>query len=409
MADFRRAHEKAVPLRPERSGPLVGVRVVDLTRALAGPFSTMLLADLGADVVKVEPPEGDSTRGSGPFVEEDTERAFGAYFGSINRGKRSVVLDLKSPEGKAALLRLVDGADALVENYRAGIMDGLGLAYETLAERNPRLVYCAIRGFGDPRTGDSPYTDWPAFDVVAQAMSGVVSATGTAEGETFRVGPSVGDLFPATVAALGTVAALLHARATGQGQFVDVGMYDALTAMCEAVVYRWSFAGTVTRPTGNSHPQLSPFDMYPTADGSCAIAAPGPKHWEVLCYMMGRPELVDDPRTATAVDRVRNNDFVRAVVSAWTSARTTAQVVDDLGGLVPVGPVNDAEALFDDPHLQARSMFVAVDHPGVDRPVVYPNSPIHCTATPTGPWRRAPLLGEHTDEVLAEIDRQEHA
>jgi len=403
MTDYHTLHERAAPMRDGPSGPLVGVRIIDLTQALAGPFCTMLLADLGADVIKVEPPHGDMARMVPPFAEDDDERAYGGYFASINRNKRSVVLDLKAPEGKAALLKLVDGADALVENFRAGVMDGLGLAYESMAARNPGLVYVAIRGFGDPRTGESPYVNWPAFDVVAQAMSGVVSFTGTAAGETVRVGPSVGDLYPATVAALGLVSALLHARQSGQGQFVDIAMYDALTALSEAAVYRYSYNGTVTRPTGNSHPQLSPFDIYPTADGACAIAAPTANHWAVLCRLIDRPELVDDERTKTNGHRMKNADFVRQVMTEWTSVRATADIVKLLGGRVPVGPVNNAPALYADPHLQARSMLVAVDHPGCDRPMVFPNSPIHCTATPTGAWRRAPKLGEHTDEVLQEI------
>ncbi|HZT65733.1 MAG TPA: CoA transferase [Acidimicrobiales bacterium] len=407
MTDYMRAHEVAEPMLPGPSGPLAGVKIVDLTQALAGPFCTMLLADLGADVVKVEPPHGDMARMVPPFADDDTERSFGGYFASINRNKRGIVLDLKTDTGRRTLERMVEGADALVENFRAGVMDGLGLSYESLSDRNPRLVYAAVRGFGDPRTGESPYVDWPAFDVVAQAMGGVVSFTGTTDGETFRVGPSVGDLYPATVAALGITAAVLHARQSGQGQFVDVAMYDALTALSEAIVYRYSYNGTVTRPTGNSHPQLAPFDLYPTADGKCAIAAPSAKHWEILCELMGRPELVDDPRTVTNGHRMKNADFVRQVMTDWTSSRTTAEIIEVLGGKVPVGPVHDAADLYADPHLQARHMLVAVDHPGVDRPVVFPNSPIKCTATPTGVHRRAPRLGEHTHEVLAELELEE--
>jgi crotonobetainyl-CoA:carnitine CoA-transferase CaiB-like acyl-CoA transferase len=385
------------------TGPLAGVRVLDLTQALAGPFCTMLLADLGAEVVKVEPPQGDMTRYGGPFTREDTEQAYGGYFASINRNKRGVVLDLKTDLGREAVLRLAARADVVVENFKAGVMDRLGLGYETLREGNSRLVYGAIRGFGDPRTGVSPYMDWPAFDVVAQAMGGAVGMTGTAEGETFRCGPSIGDLYPATLAALGITAAVHHAARTGEGQFLDVAMYDGVLALCEAIVYRYSYTGMVTTPTGNGHPALVPFDMFPTADGACAVAAPTENHWAVLCGILGRPELVDDDRTRTNRERVANAAFVRELVSAWTSARTTAEVVAALGGRVPVGPVHTAADIFADGHAAARGMLVEVDQPDGSRPVVVAGPPIKLTATPAGIHRRPPRLGEHTAEVLAEV------
>jgi crotonobetainyl-CoA:carnitine CoA-transferase CaiB-like acyl-CoA transferase len=406
---YAHAHESAARMLPGPAGPLTGVRVVDLTWALAGPFCTMFLADLGADVIKVEPPAGDMTRHSEPFVPEDTEKAFGGYFASINRNKRSIALDLKNDGDRAVFLRLVDTADAVVENYQAGIMDGFGLSYEALRERNPRLVYAAIRGFGDPRTFESPYVDWPAYDVVAQAIGGVVSVTGTADGQVLKVGPSVGDLYPGTVAALAIVSALFHARATGVGQFVDVAMCDAVMQLAEAAVYRYSYRGIVTKPTGNSHPQLTPFDIYPTADGHCAIAAPGPAHWALLCAAMDRVDLIDDERTVSNRERIQNPAFVRQVVSEWTSTRTTREVVEALGGRVPVGPVNDAAALFADPHLHARQMLVAVEQPGSPRPVVLPNSSMKFTATPAGIYRRPPRLDEHRTEILAELNEREES
>ena len=404
--DYRRAHEWAAPMAAGPTGPLKGIRILDLTRALAGPFGTMLLADLGADVIKIEPPEGDLSRYSLPYTEDDTERAFGGYFASINRNKRGIVLDFRKDEDRDSFLRLVDSADAVVENFRAGVMDRLGLSYEILHARNPRLVYGAIRGFGDPRTGESPYVEWPAYDVVAQAMGGVVSFTGTHDGQVLKAGPSIGDLYPGTVAALGIVSALLHARGTGEGQFVDVCMYDALLALSEAIVYRYSYRGVVTRPTGNSHSQLTPFDIYPTADGYCAIAAPTPNHWQRLCLLMHREDLIHDERTHANNDRIQNAAFVRETMTAWTSARSTTEVVETLAGLVPVGPVNDAAALFADPHVRARQMLVAVEHPGSSRPGVLPTSPIKLTATPSGVYRRPPKLGEHTAEILAELNQE---
>ena len=404
---YKRAHENAAPMAAGPTGPLTGIRIIDFTRALAGPFCTMLLADLGADVIKVEPPEGDFSRFSEPYPDDDNEKAFGGYFASINRNKRGIMVDLKDPNELEKVHALVDSADCVVENFRVGVMEKLGFGFETLHARNPALVYAAIRGFGDPRTGASPYAEWPSYDVVAQAMGGIVSMTGTDDGQVLKVGASVGDLYPGTVAALGIVSALLHAKLTGQGQFLDIGMVDAVTALCEAAVYRYTYAGTVTKPLGNSHPQLNPFDVYKTADGFCAIAAPTQNHWALLCAHIDRADLIHDPRTISNKDRVINSAFVKDVISTWTGARTTAEIVETLGGAVPVGPVNDAEALFNDPHLHARHMLVAVEHPGSERPVVLPNSPIHMTATPTGIYRRPPKLGEHNDEVFAEIQLEE--
>jgi crotonobetainyl-CoA:carnitine CoA-transferase CaiB-like acyl-CoA transferase len=398
MAEHLQGHRAAAPMAAGPTGPLRGVRVVDLTRAVAGPFATMLLADLGADVVKVEPSGGDIPRFSGPFTRDDRERAFGGLFGSINRNKRGVVLDLDQPDDRQELLRLVDGADVLVENFRVGVMERWDLSYETLHARTPQLVYAAIRGFGDPRTGTSPMASWPAFDIVARAMAGVVSMTGSDDPGSSAL--SLGDLYPATVAALGITAAVLHARATGEGQFMDVALVDSLVALCETAVYRYSYTGAVSRPAPVGHPQLSPFGVFRTLDGACAIAAPTPNHWEALCRAMGREDLQADERTATNRARVANCELVVEVVAGWTGVLTTGEVVGRLGGVVPVGPVNDAANLFTDAHLHARGMLVAVDHPGAERPVVYPNCPIRFTGTPTGIYRRAPRLGEHNEDVL---------
>lgn len=389
---------------PGPDGPLAGVRVLDLTQALAGPYCTMLLADLGADVVKIEPPSGDMTRYGGPFTAEDTERSYGGYFASINRGKRSVVLDLKEPADKATFLRLSERADVVVENSRAGVMDRLGVGYETLAELNPRLVYLAIRGFGDPRTGASPYTDWPAYDIVAQAMGGLVSLTGTADGTVMKAGPSVGDLFAGSLGTVGALAALHRATATGAGQFVDVAMYDAMISLCEGAVYNYSYSGRVGRPTGNGHPVIAPFDVYPTADGHCAIGAPNDRVFATLCDLIGRPDLAADERFASPGDRLRNRPALDAELGAWVAGRSTGEVVELLGGVVPVGPVNDVAAVYADPHVESRGMLVEVDQPDGSRPVTLAGQPIKMTATPTGPASRPPRLGEHTAEILADLE-----
>jgi crotonobetainyl-CoA:carnitine CoA-transferase CaiB-like acyl-CoA transferase len=383
-------------------GPLEGLRVVDLSMMLAGPYATMLLADLGADVVKVEPPRGDGTRATGPFRAGDGREALGGYFQSVNRGKRSVVLDLKAPADRGRLVALVRVADVLVENYSAGVMDRLGLGYERLTAENPRLVYAAIRGFGDPRSGASPYQDWPAFDVVAQAMGGFLSITGTADGAPVKAGPGIGDLFPAALLALGVVSAAGHARRTGHGQFVDVAMYDAVLSLCERIVYQHSYTGAVPRPQGNGHPLLCPFDIFPTADGWVAVAAPHDQHWRLLAEAVGGPGLAADERYRTNRDRVRHADEVRAVVGDWLRARSTAHVVAALGGRVPVGPVNDIAAIAADPHVAARRMLAEVPQPGSGRPVVLAGQPIKFSRTPAEVTRRAPALGEHDlDDVIA--------
>jgi crotonobetainyl-CoA:carnitine CoA-transferase CaiB-like acyl-CoA transferase len=384
------------------SGPLEGVRVLDLTQALAGPYCTMLLADLGADVVKIEPKRGDVTRYVGPFLEGDPLKAFGGYFQSVNRNKRSVGVDLKRTEGRDLVHRMVGSAAVLVENFRPGVMDRLGLAYEELRSRNPALVYASIRGFGDPRTGSSPYGDWPAFDVTAQAAGGFMGITGPAADEPQKSGPGVGDIFPATLCALGIVAALRHAERTGEGQFVDVAMYDGVLALCERIVYQYSYLGDVPGPQGNTHPLLCPFDVFPAADGHVTIAAPTDNHWQRLCEILDLPELATDDRYRTNNDRVANGDEVREIVTTWTSVRSRAEIVAALGGEVPVAPVNNVEDIFGDPHAKIREMLVEVEQPGSDRTVVIAGSPIKLTETPSRVHRRAPLLGEHTNDVLAE-------
>ena len=383
-------------------GPLANLRVLDLTQALAGPYCTMLLADLGADVVKIEPPTGDMTRFPGPFTAEDTERAYGGYFASVNRGKRSIVLNLKDGEARATFLDLVSTAEVVVENSRAGVMDRLGVGYEVLAERNPALVYAAIRGFGDPRTGESPYADWPAYDIVAQAMGGLVGITGTADGAVMKCGPSVGDIFTGALNTVGLLAAVIAARADGKGQFVDVAMYDAVLSLCEGAAYFYSYTDHVSGPAGNGHPIIAPFDIYPTQDGHCAFGTPSDDVFAELCQRIDRPDLATDERFAGPLDRLTNRTALNDVLGTWASSHTTSEIVDLFGGVIPVGPVNDMAAIYADPHVAAREMLVEVDQPDGSRPVTLAGQPIKMTRHTTGGRGRPPRLGEHTDEILAE-------
>jgi crotonobetainyl-CoA:carnitine CoA-transferase CaiB-like acyl-CoA transferase len=386
---------------PGARGALDGLRVIDLTMMLAGPFCTMLLADQGADVIKVEPVRGDGTRGMGPFPSGAAERApYGGYFQSINRGKRSIALDLKADAGKEVLRRLVRDADVLVENYRVGVMDKLGLGYESLQAINPRLVYAAIRGFGDPRTGVSPYQDWPAYDVIAQAMGGMMGITGP-KGQPTKIGPGVGDTLPAALTAFGILAAVHRANRTGEGQFVDVAMYDAVLAFCERIVYQHSYIGDIPGPEGSGHPLLCPFGLFPAVDGWVAIACPSDQFWSFLARAMGREDMATDARYSTNNARVAHGDEVIAVTADWTGGRTKLELTEILGGHIPFGPVNNVADIYADPHARAREMLVDVEHPGVDRPVTIAGTPIKMTATPGGVKGRSPLLGEHTDAILA--------
>lgn len=389
-------------------GALAGLRVIDLTQVLSGPFCTQILADHGADVIKVEPLRGDETRHLGPYRADDELLSYGGYYQSVNRNKRSIAIDLKSAEGKEMLLRLIDGADAVVENYRPGVMDRLSLSYETLAARNPRLVYAAIRGFGDPRTGKSPYVDWPAFDVVAQAMGGMIGMTGM-PGTPLKIGPGVGDVIPAVLTAFGIVAALLETQRSGRGQFVDVGMVDSILAICERIVHQHSYAGLVPGPEGNRHPLLCPFGLLQAKDGWIAIGAPTVEFWRRVCVLIGRPELAEDPRFATNAARLQIRDEVYELLEAYTRERTKVELTELLGGQVPFAPVYNVADIFADEHFRAREMLVEVEQPGSAAPVTVTGVPVKFSRTPGAVRRRAPLLGEHTAEILTNLGYAEDA
>jgi crotonobetainyl-CoA:carnitine CoA-transferase CaiB-like acyl-CoA transferase len=397
----------------EPTGPLKDLTIIDCTMALAGPFGTAMLADLGANVIKVEPPRGDGARPSPPLppdyanvgAEQSAGVDYGGYFASINRNKRSIVLDLKLDKDKETLLSLCEQADAIVENMRAGVMDKLGVGYDAVKTRNPAIVYGCIRGFGDPRTGESPYAQWPAYDIVAQAMSGHAHITGPEDGEGgYPSGVSVGDIYPGTLMALGVVSAIHNARATGEGQFFDVAMYDAMLAFSETVVCNYGYQQKSLGPRGQHHPNLMPFGIFPTSDGGVALACPGPNHWQLLCTAMGREDLVSDERCKNTYVRRRNQVFVEAQISAWTSSLSKQDVMQALGGNVPCGPVNTAEDIFNDPHVEARNMITRFQLPGDNPEVAIVGTPLKFTKTKAGFYRPPPRHGEHTEEVLKEFN-----
>jgi crotonobetainyl-CoA:carnitine CoA-transferase CaiB-like acyl-CoA transferase len=367
---------------------------------LAGPYCTMLLADLGSEIIKVEPMEGDGTRAEGPFMPDDEVRAFGGYFQSVNRGKQSIAIDLKVEAGREALHALLRGADAVVENFRPGVMERQGLSYEALHELYPSLVYVAIRGFGDPRTGASPYQDWPAFDVIAQAFGGAVGITGADVDHPMKIGPGVGDIFPASLAALGAITAIYQARETGKGHFVDVSMFDAILSLSERIVYGQSYTDRPSAPTGNHHPIWCPFGLFAAADGWVAIAAPRQHQWRKLCTLIGRADMAESEEYSSNQNRQHNRDSVLAALTDWTSCHTKQEILSILGGEVPVGPVHTSDTILDDPHVATRRMVLEVEQPGSLRRGKVAGSPIKFADTQPAPARRAPLLGEHTNAVL---------
>ncbi len=392
----------------ERRGPLADLVIIDATMAYAGPFGTALLGDLGADVIKVEPPTGDTFRIVPPLppdhhhpgADEGSGVDYGMAFAAVNRNKRSVCLDLKDPADAEIFLRLCDRADAVVENMRAGVMDGLGLGYEVIAARNPRIVYATVRGFGDDRTGASPYGDWPCLDTAGQAMGGLVEATG----DLYDV--AIADIYPGTLMALGLVSALLQARRTGVGDFVDVAMYDSALTLLRSHVASYALTGKDRRPGQRA---LVPFGLFPATDGRFAIAAPVERHWRSLCEAMERPELIDDERTRSNRRRAANREFTEAQIARWTETRSKQELLEALGGDVPCGPANSIGEIFDDPHVAARGMLEHCELPGDNPPIALAANPIKLAATSTGLHQRPPTLGEHTDQILAElgIDRSD--
>ena len=383
-------------------GALRDIRIIDLTQMLAGPYGTMMLADHGAEVIKVEAPEGDMTRGGGPFREDDSQKVLGGYFQSIGRNKRSVCLDLKTEAGREALKALVRDADAVTENFRAGVLERLGVGYEVLREVNPRLVYGALRGFGDHRTGASPYVDWPAFDVVAQAMGGIMAITGPDAATPTKVGPGVGDIVPGMMLAFGVLAAIHHARRTGEGQFVDISMVDAVLAVSERMVWQHSVQGVIPGPEGNHHPILCPFGMFPAADGFITVAAQQDSFFRILCTAIGLPQVPEDPRFADVSSRTANRHALIGVLGARTSQLSKAELMASLGGRIPFGPVMNIIDIENDPHFAVREMLVDLEQPGSPTPIRVAGVPIKMTRTPGGVHRRSPYLGEDT---ITELQR----
>jgi CoA:oxalate CoA-transferase len=338
------------------AGPLNGLTVIDLTRVLAGPYCTMLLADLGARVIKVEPPKvGDDSRAIGPFVKGKS-----AYFMSLNRGKESIALDLKEEADRAIFEKLLATADVLVENYRGGTMEKLGYGWEALHERFPRLIYAVASGFGH----SGPYMTRPAYDMVVQGMGGVMSLTGHPGGPPTRVGTSVGDLTAGLFTCIGVNTALYHRERTGEGMKIDVAMLDCQVAILENAIARYVATGQVPGPLGARHPTIAPFAAYATADGHIIIAAGNDGLFRKLAAVLGRPDMPADPRFASNALRAQNIDDLTREMEAALATAPTATWLDRLNDAgVPCGPINDVAQVMADPQVLARNMLVTVDDP----------------------------------------------
>ncbi|NMJ39780.1 CoA transferase [Roseomonas sp. JC162] len=378
------------------AGPLSGLRVLDLTRVLAGPTCTQMLGDLGAEVIKIERPEaGDDTRGFAPPFWPETKES--AYFIGVNRNKKSVTLDMAKPEAQAILHRLLETTDILVENFKVGALAKYGLGWEQLKAKYPRLIYCSITGFG--QTG--PYAPRPGYDALIQAMGGVMSLTGEPNGSPQKVGIPVADLFAGLYGCIGILAALNHRNATGEGQQIDIGMLDTHVAWLANQGMNYLSTGENPPRLGNQHPNISPYQEFPTKDGYIILAVGNDPTFERFCKAFGQEHLLADERFATNPRRVANRDLVTQTLTPVMKTRTTTEWVEALEAQkIGCGPINTLKDVFADPHVNARNMTLEMDHGSGAKVKVIAN-PVKLSATPPTYRSAPPVLGEHTEEVLS--------
>ena len=380
----------------EAPGALDGVTVLDLTRVLSGPYCTMMLADMGARVVKVEQPgKGDDTRAWGPPFQAGES----AYFLSINRNKESITLNLKHPDGRRVLDALLERADVLVENFRPGTLERMGLGYAEVARRRPGLVYCSISGFG--QTG--PRRREPGYDAVLQGEGGLMSITGEQDGPAYRLGVAIADIVSGMFSAYGVAAALLARHRTGRGQLVDVGMLDAVAAVLTYQAGIYFATGTAPGRLGNRHPTITPYESLETADGELVVAVGNDQLWRTFCGVLGADDLAADPRFRTNKDRVAARETLRPMLVERLRARPAAEWLADLKAAgVPCGGVRDLEQVFTDPQVLERAMVVALDHP-VAGAIRQLGVPVKLGGTPGAVRTPPPTLGQHTAAILGEL------
>lgn len=378
------------------AGPLDGIRVLDFTHALAGSFGIMVLADLGADIIKVEAPAGDGARRPGPRID-----GVSTYFFSINRGKRSVVIDLRTARGKEIALKLVELVDVVAENFTPGTMERLGLDYEVLKQRNPKVIYAALSGFG--QTG--PYRQKPALDIIVQAMGGLMSITGSENGEPVRAGASIGDIGGGLFFAIGILAALEERRKSGQGQMLDLSMLDCQAAILENAFIRYFATGEVSQRKGSRHQVVAIHQAFPTKDGYIAFTVGGIEQWTRFLEIIGRLDILPEEKYHDRTSRASHIKDLEPLIVEALKTRTTAEWMEEFEAAgMPCGPINNIAQAAEDPQLRHRNMFVDLPCPGTQRGSLrVSNTPFRLSRTPPQLLRGAPELGQHTEEVLSSL------
>lgn len=371
---------------------LSGVRVLDFSQVLAGPFCTMNLADFGAEVIKIEKPvTGDGSRIFGPFINDQS-----GYYILVNRGKKGITLDLKNPKSREIIYGMVTECDVVVENFKPGVMDKLGFSYDTLKAINPRLIYCSVSGFGQ----DSPYRNRASYDIVAQGMAGMMSITGYPDNPPARVGSSLGDVSAGLYAAFGIMTALYSREKTGKGQYVDVALMDSVFAFMETNVVRCTIGKILPNRVGARHPLSAPFDIYRCKDGLVIIAIASNPHFAKLCDMMGQPDLSRNPRFDSDPHRSDNDVELKAIIEKFLADYTVDEAMDMMmKRAIPCGPLQDVRQACNDPSILQREMLVEIDQPGAGKLQITGN-PVKLSETPVDPKHPAPLLGQDTREVL---------
>lgn len=369
--------------------PLEGIKVIDFSRVLAGPYCTMLLADMGAEVIKIERPEfGDDTRHFGPFQNGES-----GYFMFLNRGKKSIEMNLKDPSDYENLMELIKEADVIVENFRPGVMEGLGLNYETLKEVNKAIIYCSISGFGQY----GPLKKRPAYDLVAQAMGGIASITGHPNNPPTRSGASLGDMSAALYAAYGVMVALFHRERTGVGQTIDVAMVDSIFSLLEHNVMRYTSEGTIPERIGSRHPISAPFDVYESKEGYVVIATANDSLFARLCKVMDKEELLEDVRFATDIERGKNESELKVIIEEWLegyAAEEAVELINNAG--VPSSTILNIAEISESDHVKEREMLLELEHPVAGKTRI-PGNPVKLSKTPVQITSPSPALGEHND------------